>query len=649
MFIARNLPKYPQYLLFPGSTLTKVLTGLCNYPGEDLAEDAQLSAEYLLSAYHPADMADLMPLFKKAGFYRILKRTYRQDKQYGKLIQAYFEDPDDRDGVFDCVEECLRPATGSAKRQLQEVHNVLRENARDFINLDPVRAAAALAVDAPMLHQTMLDAAADEPEIQHAYLKTILEPDESLTTKVKATAEKELVEQYVKLMCKFDPAHVSDYVSRVQASDLRLDNILPTLEENGVVDAAVMLMAKEGQVKEAMDRLTKHLHTLESALQGLLSSTNHEGSVQMQSAGEELLTALQKYIHVGIWLCQGQTKQARQAASVRRRQKAQSPTLESLSPDEALWLSLIDTSVQITRSVSAAIEARSHEFGEFATPSAEPDGHDHAESEELDTDKLLALLRSLVQHTFTALLTSTSQSTPRINNNNHVNSNLSFLRILRAFLTRAATTSPNLSDLRGVLQSIFSAYAYEESILRLSNRLLERSLFVSVDRAAELRRRGWRPRGSTCEACGARIWGPGVSGNVFQAWEVKQTIEEQKRRERQARLTHKGLDRRDGGFGGMDGAVGKGKGKAKEQASDDGEGEGEEIGEDAADGENEDGSTEVTGHNESDQTLGPLVVFACRHIYHQRCLEEIQAKDGWTGVDEHGREREFRCPVDGEI
>jgi hypothetical protein len=644
MFIARNLPKYPQYLLFPGSTLTKVLTGLCNYPGEDLAEDAQLSAEYLLSVYHPPDMPDLMPLFKKAGFYRILKRTYRQDRQYGKLIQAYFEDPYDRDGVYDCVDDCLRPATNLGKRQVEEVHNVLRENAREFVYQDPARAAVSLAAHAPVLHQAMLDAAADEPETQHVYLKTILEPEEGLANRIKATAEAGLVEQYVQLMCKFDPSHVSDYVGRVQASDLRLDHILPTLEENGVVDAAVMLMAKEGQVKEAMDRLTKHLHTLESALQGLLSSTVHEGSVQTQSAGEELLTALQKYMHVGIWLCQGQTKQAKQAASVRRRQKAQSPAQESLAPDEALWLSLVDTSVQITRSVSAAIEVRSQEFGEYATPTVAPNGHDHNETEELDTDKLLALLRSLVQHTFTALLTSTTtQSTPRTNSN--INSNLSFLRVLRAFLTRAATTSPNLSDLRAVLQSIFSAYAYEESILRLSNRLLERSLFVSVDRAAELRRRGWRPRGSTCEACGARVWGPGVTGNVFQAWEERQAIEDEKRKERRARLTHKGLDRRDGGFGGMEGVVGKGKGK--EQAGGDREGRVEEGGEEAVEGESNVGSMEATGRNGRDPTLGPLVVFACRHIYHQRCLEDIQAKDGETGVDDHGREREFRCPVDG--
>ncbi|KAG7123583.1 hypothetical protein HYQ44_002219 [Verticillium longisporum] len=174
---------------------------------------------------------------------------------------------------------------------------------------------------------------------------------------------------------------------------------------------------------------------------------------------------------------------------------------------EALWLSLIDASVHTTRQLSATIDA---------VGKAQDDADRDLESwERLDTDKLLGLLRSLVQHTFTALLTTTSSSSNAQANGRVLTTagnNMSFLRILREFLAHAAASSPNLADLRAVLASIFSAYAYEESILRLSNRLLERSLFVNVKQSVQLRQRGWRPKGSTCEACGRRVWGPGVSG-----------------------------------------------------------------------------------------------------------------------------------------
>ncbi|KAK4167266.1 putative vacuolar protein sorting-associated protein 8 [Cladorrhinum sp. PSN259] len=662
MFIARNMPKYPQYLLFPGSTLTTVLTGLCNYPGKDLAEDAQLSAEYLLSVYQPPDVNDLIPLFKQAGFYRILKRIYKVDKQFGKLVQTYFEDPDDQEAVYNCVEICLRPQAGLTRRQVQDVHQVIKDNAAHFLELDPPMAAKTIAKHAPELHRHILDASDEQPGLQYSYLKTILEPQTE--QRVNRSPDRELVEQYLRLMCRFDPGHVSDYVGLVQSANLRLDQLLPTMEETGVIDAAVILMAKEGQVHEAMGRLVRHLETLESALNGLLTGEISESSepAELQEAAEELMQALRKYTLVGIWLCQGQTKTVREGNSGRRRPKA--PVDGALSADENLWLDLIDMSVQITKRISAALQSTSRE-------DLPPENGvvQQQNSEILDTDKLVTLLRSLVQNTFSALLTSTStpsSATAAIANTAGIGSNLSFLRILRAFLTRAAASSPNLADLRTVLSSIFAAYAYEESILRLSNRLLERSLFVSVNQAVELRQRGWRPRGSTCEACNRRVWGPGVSGNVFEAWEEKQEAEERNKKQRKALLS----SRAPGNSSGHGGHVivtaadaedegeeytgkGKGKGKGKEKdpspsfrgVDDRDDNAGEQAAQQQQQKEPPEGRTDgVSSPRKRDQTpLGPLVLLACRHIYHKSCLEALLAKDGGS----IGKERGYKCPIDG--
>ncbi|KAK5663773.1 hypothetical protein OQA88_4204 [Cercophora sp. LCS_1] len=667
MFIARNLPKYPQYLLFTGSTLTKVLTGLCNYPGTDLFEDAQLSSEYLLSVYQPPDIADLIPLFKQAGFYRILKRIYRSDKQYGKLVQAYFEDPDDRDAIFDCVKSFLDGSANLTKRQIQDVHSVIKEHSEDFVDLDPKRAALTIANHAPELHRFILDSVSGQPELQYGYLKTILEPEDDPTP--EKALDNDLVEHYLRLMCKFNPSHVSDYVGQVQSANLKLENLLPTMEETGVIDAAVVLMAKEGQVVEAMGRLTKHLETLESALHGLLTEAQDDGDISdRQEAAGDLMEALQKYTLVGIWLCKGQTKTIRDGSGSRRRQK--SPNQDNLGPDESLWLELIDATVQITKQISSDLQM----YQEQQPPTTNGDTEHYGAYDLLDTDKLLASLRSLVQNTFTALLTSTSTPpasgparSPAV-----VGSNFSFLRVLRAFLTRAAASSPNLADLRAVLSSIFAAYAYEESILRLSNRLLERSLFVNVKQAVELRQRGWRPKGSTCEACGRRVWGPGVAGNVFEAWEEKRTEMEKRKLQRNALLSPGGSEGRGKGSG-LGSPIeeeyeGKGKGRdlspridfeqeQREAAAANGcEIHGRALspmGPNLTVGSGDLSVVGVSGRMSprpgGAPLLGPLVVLACRHIYHQRCLEELQTRQGMMtrGGDRHGKEAEYRCPIDG--
>lgn len=649
MFIARNLPKFPQYLILPGSILNRIVTGLCNYPGADLVDDAQLSAEYLLSVYHPPDWEPLVPLLKRAGFYRILKRIYKNDKQHGKLLQTYFEDPDDQDGIFDCITECLRVQVGLTKRQTQEVHDVIKHHAKELVTLDAEQAAQTLAKNAPELHQYVLDSLSDNPELQHDYLKTLLEPSDESPVDSKEILDREFIEQYVQLMCRYNPAHVSDYVGLVQTTNLRLDILIPTMEETGVIDAAVVLMVREGQVSNAMDRLVKHLNTLESALRGLLAGTDdHSDEVDLQDAAEDLLRGLQKYTHVGIWLCQGQTKTSKKLNALQRRQS--SPVASDLTSDEKLWFNLIDATVQITRRLTAVV--------------APPESNSKSTSTRgLGTERLVALLRSLVQHTFTALLTATSAqgapTTPSARSLSSSSGNsLVFLRILKAFLTQAAATSPNLADLRGVLASIFTAYAYEESILQLSNRLLEQQLFVNVKSAVQLRQRGWRPKGSTCEACGRRIWGPGVQGNVFEAWEEKQAFENKKREERKAAKAAIGAPKeRDKGkattpvttpreyfeFFGDGGGKGRGGAANRDAAN---QADDVEAGEDES--HMTDGKRDAGRGKE--QLLEPLVVLACRHIYHQGCLDQLQAQNGSVPrtVDDYGRElREYRCPIDG--
>lgn len=610
MFIARNLPKFPQYLLLNGATLANVLDGLCSYPGDDLAGDAQLSAEYLLSVYQPADTSKLIPQLRRAGFYRILKRILKSEGQYGKLIDAYFEDPNDQDEVFGCLQENLRvghDALESPRRR--EVMQAIERHARLLLDLSPQRTADTLSSQDISLHLHILRSAEDAENAQYDYLHTLLEPAQERDG--LQAPDQQLLEKYLQLMCKFDADRVSDYIGKIESADLRLDHILPVMEETGVVDAAVVLMARDGQTPAAMDRLIQHLSTLESSLQVILkglAERQDSDSIDVQGPVETVLESLQKYVYVGIWLCKSQDKASRRTTGAKKKGTDKGTTLNDY---ESLWLKLIEATVQLTRRISPVIVA------------ATDDGV-------LDVDKSLALLRSLVQHTFTSLLASTSTQRGETNTAKFATdaaTNLSFLRILRAFLTNAAASSPNLADLRGVLASIFSAYAYEESILRLSNRLLDRSLFVNVSQAVEIRQRGWRPRGSTCEACGKRVWGPGVAGGaVLEAWEAKQAAEEINRKEKQQQRDS-GRDR-----GNMPDVDSKGKGKGKGVDS----------------GMLSSSSPEETTQEDDVSTTQPmdrLVLLACRHIYHQRCLESLQEKE--PSKEAMAQDREYRCPIDG--
>ncbi|KAH9935787.1 Golgi CORVET complex core vacuolar protein 8-domain-containing protein [Fomitopsis serialis] len=100
IFIARNVPKYPQFLQMPPTTLHNILIGT--------QEDRQLAAEHLLSDYTPHETNRIIALFEKAGFYRILRSWYRQERKWSPLLLTYVHDSNlSNPEVFDSLSDVL--------------------------------------------------------------------------------------------------------------------------------------------------------------------------------------------------------------------------------------------------------------------------------------------------------------------------------------------------------------------------------------------------------------------------------------------------------------------------------------------------------------------------------------------------------------
>ncbi|KAK6330224.1 Vacuolar protein sorting-associated protein 8 [Orbilia blumenaviensis] len=650
MFIARNLPKYPQYLLFPGSTLQRVLLGLCNYPGSDIAEDCQLSAEYLLSVYHPPDINSLIDAFTSAGFYRVLKTVFRGEKDYPRLMEMYFEDTDALDTVFDCINELLRPSSALTAKQREEVKSVIKEHAKQLAGIDAEKAAETLTAVGPDLHHAVISSCTEEPEAQYKYLKVVFGSSEK-KTKGKTRNERDtipeygsLLELYIRLMCSYDFEKVSGFLETLSPGDLKLDQVIPALEEKGAIDGVVLLMAREGLIKEAMKKLVQHLGVLEAAFVGLLRGCvdDEEGYQENDNVGD-MLIALQKFSKVGIWLCQGQMAalESRLRGSVGRMtlKKALNNKNSVLTPEEDLWLDLIDCVVHISKSATGVLRTSGMSMMTPVSPSAasvsemssRPVSRASSKSQRshysmLGERRLLAATHRLVHDVFTALLSATSTGG---------HNTTSFLRILRAFLNRAAITSPSLADLRNVLASIFDTYTYEEQLLALSGKLLEKDLFLKVEDAATLRQKGWKPRSQLCEGCGKKLWGTGAAGGIYAAWETKrieafekakdERVEKEARRERER-------------FG----SISKGKGKAMLAVLHDERAALPGVKENPAGGKDAEGDSTAAEQKETaDKEVSKIImVFHCGHVYHRSCLENLY-KDDTEGKNSDADETPF--------
>ncbi|EUC50990.1 hypothetical protein COCMIDRAFT_80811 [Bipolaris oryzae ATCC 44560] len=625
MFVARNLPKYPQHIMLPGTSLHQVLVGLCNYPAEAMKEDCQLSVEYLLSIYHPPNPQSLILLFEKAGFYRVLKSVYRSVQQYDKLLETYLDEAEEEDSVFACIADILRPNKGLTKKQINEVKAVILNRAADLATTNASQAAVAVKQYTPDLLEPFLDTIKEDTDAQYHFLEALVEPDRARAGGAKPideTLPSGFIERYVQLMCTYNGSHVADFVSMLKSGDLKLEPVLPALEKSGVIDAAVILMARDGIVQGAMGRLVKHLGTLETALTGLINgAAETPDAANTEEAIRDLLDDIQKYIKVGVWLCQGQTRITERTpeSAIDRRKSAYGEVREAdLALDELLWLDLVDTSVRLIRDTSSAV----------AEHDARISLSNNAPADTVDTARIVSTLRSSIQQTFSALLASTTipperkptRRTPSIDAvpvrpplQSKPQSNPSFLRILRCFLTRASTTySPSLSDLRSVLSEIFAAYTFEETILSLANRFLDKESFTHVHQITELRKRGWRPRGQVCEACKKRAWGPGAGPGVWDAWEKREEMRLKSREE--AAVGWQG-----------DGGMGKSMGKRPSRVN---------VMDEAEEGEKEEDRA--------------VVLFACRHLWHRECLVKDGGGKGGLGEEiARSMGRGLKCGICG--
>lgn len=682
IFVARNLSKFAQFILLPGSVIRQVLIELCRGGEYGLSDECQLSVEYLLSVYHPPDTHELVNSFIEARYFRILKSVYKGNRQYGNWLEAHFDDPDNKESAFTAIAECLKPGLLNQK-QLKDIKDIIVEHAQDLTEIDTPRTVVCLQSYAPDLLKPVFDQLKDRQRLQYSFLQTIYEPSSGQRNVAANQLADKHVELYVRLMCQYNPNHVADYVSLLNSGDLHLNHVLPAMEVSGVIDAAVILLARDGLIQTALSRLIKHLSTLETAITGLLNNARQDDTIgsgsNMDEAISDLLEQVEKYVRLGIWLCQGQGHSSK--SSQRPQRKAPPPkelTEEHLSQDELLWLDFLDIVIGLARAISTY---------------AEQDGNSDEHRIKLDhAAKASNAVLLLVQQAFTALLASTSSvsstshksrkyarpaavttvldDTPSpiaTSNNSRTNqppqqppNSHAFLRILRTLLTRLAnqtsTATPNtstLSSLRSILGQIFSAYTFESSLLDIASGFLDKDVFLNVEEASNARRKGWTPRTTLCEICARKAWGKGLGVEIWDAWKDRAQDKEKRWGEKwSVDLSNKleepevEANERPGGLI-YDTVSGrrtpskqeKGKGKNRDTTPD--------VTVDTSPAE---GLRGVLSQVES--RVDALVVFACGHTCHRLCLDKVlEEKEGGTEHeheqhrhDEHGR-RTYKCPI----
>lgn len=486
IFIARNVPKYPQFLQIAPSALHGILIGLSEDPDVDTREDRQLAAEYLLSVYNPHESDRIVHLFENAGFYRILRTWHRQERRWAPLLSTYLDDPTLRPSeVFHNVEDVLVVSTRVTKGSLPlELMDTISNALSQLLHISITSTAVLVDKYFPNLHKQGLEALGEQGDHQRfLYLRQLLGPprhgddDNDALPAFDSPSSKlpqNLRQLYISLQCRYHPKEVVDALKYLPADFLDWEQVLQTCEESEVYHAVIWATNWLGKPQEALKKAEDYQKRLTLKMVEQFTADS-DSAIQTVSVRHDL-ESLESIGRTGIAICVEHSQS----------------TSEAEVPLEDIWFQLLSSQINCVQNLSACHSENTMEVDK------DPGGGSHSIKEDS-----LAVLRSLVQTTFASLVSITSTRA------------VSFPRLFKRLVNSAPTsTNTQYTEFRIILTGMLESYRSDGDMLVITKHLVERDLFNTVADITRERARGWAPIQSTCTSCRKPLLEVGLSDSL---------------------------------------------------------------------------------------------------------------------------------------
>ncbi|KZO95583.1 hypothetical protein CALVIDRAFT_162405 [Calocera viscosa TUFC12733] len=481
IFIARNAPKYPQFVRVTPSTYDRLLLDLASDPDASTREDRQLAAEYLLSAYTPHDGDRLVEVFERAGFYRILRSIYTQERKWPALLSTYLRDTDlPREELFASLDKTLTTSRRSSKGALPgELREMLLAAIPRLIDSSISETTILIDNHLPSDHTRVLEAMPPRSYQQFVYLRYMLEPHllegfedgrglrKRRLDHIDATAR----HLYIELICEYDSSGIIRAIQSLPDRFLDLQEVIQTCNERGLYAIEIWSLDREGQPSKALDRLEVVMAQQANALVDLAESGTADDDAQV----EKCVSQLRAITEMGLRICQERSKQTSTAGL----------------HIEEMWFRLLYSEVNMVQLVSGAVSPKAASKGDI--PEESHSG-------------LVESLRALVQETLIKLIsTPTSRS-----------ASLSFPALFARLVDSISAShhASTYSEFRTILTGMLGHYRSEADTLGIVGHLVGQDLFSAVEEKTRIRKRGWPAKFGSCDSCGRALSQPEPKSRV---------------------------------------------------------------------------------------------------------------------------------------
>ncbi|KAI0339881.1 hypothetical protein BDW22DRAFT_1335468 [Trametopsis cervina] len=473
IFIARNVPKYPQFIKMAPSALHNILIGLAEDEDPSTREDRQLAAEFLLSAYTPHEGDRILSLFREAGFWRILRTWHRHDRQWAPLIAAYIHDTDlGSMELFNSLDDVLSTARRSNHGSLQlDVLDTVSDSLPSLLHASIASTASLVNKHASALHDDvwhLLQARSTDDQL--VYLRELLgsplafdEGDPYIHYNRPGPSDRvppSLRQTYISLLCQLQPHLITTELQYFSPELLDWKQVTETCEDHKAFDAVVWALDWRGDTRAALQKTDLFISRLASDLASLLLNPNEQNT---ESSIDRSLSKMDNLKRTAVDVCLRRSKQNVQEGGI---------------PIEEIWFQLLSSQISCVHTVSAIVPSN-----EGTTPTSE---------------RVMNALRLSIQETFSALMSASSSkvvSFPRL-----------FKRLIDAGHTNRVSKGTQYNEFRTILTGMLESYRSDGEMLVITKHLMARDLFVSVEGLAKARARGWAPTRGVCSMCRERLY-----------------------------------------------------------------------------------------------------------------------------------------------
>ncbi|UZJ56146.1 hypothetical protein CBS101457_005466 [Exobasidium rhododendri] len=299
IFIARNAPKFPQFIQLGVEQVEKLLVTLSvvvdgDREGADggveeeqgTLEDRQFALECLLSAYKPPHTSAMLQQFERAGFYDILRRVYRMEGKWDKLAQMIVTSPGLSDATLDDVIDVLRKSKKDAK-----VQNIVLHALPSLIDVDVKRCVTMVQRYFPAKELEAIQQLDRSPHRQLAYVRAFID----LPRKQAVGVHDDIRDLYISLICSLEPNLLVSSLDERGADYFDLHHVVEVTREEGVMDGFLWAKDRLGQTHDGLLEVDQFITERKLILR---ASTEADVSVSLDPREEEELQEAKEQIRV---------------------------------------------------------------------------------------------------------------------------------------------------------------------------------------------------------------------------------------------------------------------------------------------------------------------------------------------------------------